>query len=146
MKYTNEVRVYYADTDAYQVVWHGAYLRWMEAARVELTNLLGLDLKQLQETGDILPVRDLSVKYKSSAKLDDIVKIETEIEECSPVKIVFKQIISNKETGEVNIEARVTCVAVNTHTGKMYRRIRIIFIMRAKNRLLRFKNRGLAIY
>lgn len=123
MKYTNEVRVYYADTDAYQVVWHGAYLRWMEASRVELTNLLGLDLKQLQETGDILPVRDLSVKYKSSAKLDDIVKIETEIEECSPVKIVFKQIISNKETGEVNIEARVTCVAVNTHTGKMYRRI-----------------------
>ena len=95
----------------------------MEASRVELTNLLGLDLKQLQETGDILPVRDLSVKYKSSAKLDDIVKIETEIEECSPVKIVFKQIISNKETGEVNIEARVTCVAVNTHTGKMYRRI-----------------------
>lgn len=123
MKYTNEVRVYYADTDAYQVVWHGAYLRWMEASRVELTNLLGLDLKQLQETGDILPVRDLSVKYKSSAKLDVIVKIETEIEECSPVKIVFKQIISNKETGEVNIEARVTCVAVNTHTGKMYRRI-----------------------
>ena len=123
MKYTNEVRVYYADTDAYQVVWHGAYLRWREAARVEVTNLLGLDLKQLQETGDILPVRDLSVKYKSSAKLDDIVKIETEIEECSPVKIVFKQIISNKETGEVNIEARVTCVAVNTHTGKMYRRI-----------------------
>ena len=123
MKFTNEVRVYYADTDAYQVVWHGAYLRWMEASRVELTNLLGLDLKQLQETGDILPVRDLSVKYKSSAKLDDIVKIETEIEECSPVKIVFKQIISNKETGEVNIEARVTCVAVNTHTGKMYRRI-----------------------
>ena len=33
MKYTNEVRVYYADTDAYQVVWHGAYLRWMEAAQ-----------------------------------------------------------------------------------------------------------------
>ena len=54
MKFTNEVRVYYADTDAYQVVWHGAYLRWMEASRVELTNLLGLDLKQLQETGDIL--------------------------------------------------------------------------------------------
>ena len=123
MKHTAEMRVYYADTDAYQVVWHGAYLRWMEAARVELTNLLGLDLKQLQETGDILPVRDLSIKYRLSAKLDDVLKIETEIEECSPVKIVFKQIIRNKETDAVNIEARVTCVAVNTHTGKMYRKI-----------------------
>lgn len=136
MKYTNEVRVYYADTDAYQVVWHGAYLRWMEAARVELTNQLGLDLKQLQETGDILPVRDLNVKYRLSAKLDDILKIETEIEECSPVKIVFKQIISNKETGEVNIEARVTCVAVNTHTGKMYRRIPDYIYNACKNQVV----------
>ena len=123
MKYTNEIRVYYADTDSYQVVWHGAYLRWMEAARVELCNMLGLDLKQLQETGDILPVLDLHVKYRLSAKLDDILKIETEIEECTPVKIVFKQVISNKDTGAVNIEAKITCVAVNTHTGKMYRKI-----------------------
>lgn len=123
MKYTNELRVYYADTDAYKVVWHGAYLRWMEAARVELTNRMGLDLNMMQEKGDILPVVELNIKYKVSAKLDDILIIETEIIECGPTKIVFEQTIKNKDTGVVNILANVTCVAVNTETGKMYRKI-----------------------
>ena len=29
-------KVQYADTDAYGVVWHGSYLRWMEEGRVKL--------------------------------------------------------------------------------------------------------------
>ena len=50
MKHIDEIRVYYADTDAYGVVWHGAYLRWMEAGRVNYTEkVLGLDLKKMQE-------------------------------------------------------------------------------------------------
>lgn len=123
MKYINELRVYYADTDAYQVVWHGAYLRWMEAARVELTNKAGLDLKLMQENFDVMPVVELNIKYKVSAKLDDILIIETEIKEAGPTKIVFSQTIKNKETNTTNLSAEVTCVAVNTKTGKMYRKL-----------------------
>ena len=123
MKYINELRVYYADTDAYKVVWHGAYLRWMEAARVELTNKAGLDLKLMQENYDVMPVVELNVKYKISAKLDDILVIETEIKEAGPTKIVFSQIIKNKNTGVINLTAEVTCVAVNTQSGKMYRKL-----------------------
>ena len=44
MKNTFETRVYYSDTDAYGVVWHGAYLRWLEKGRVDLCNDLGIDL------------------------------------------------------------------------------------------------------
>ncbi len=123
MKYINEQRVYYADTDAYKVVWHGAYLRWMEAARVELTNKAGLDLKKMQDNSDVMPVVELNIKYKVSAKLDDILVIETEITEAGPTRIVFAQTIKNKETGIVNVSAQVTCVAVNTETGKMYRKL-----------------------
>ena len=35
MKHTFEQKVYYSDTDAYGVVWHGSYLRWLEMGRVE---------------------------------------------------------------------------------------------------------------
>ena len=64
MKYTNEIRVYYADTDAYGVVWHGSYLRWMEAGRIEFTDkILGLDLKKMQDEGIVLPVVDINIKY-----------------------------------------------------------------------------------
>ena len=51
MTFTNEFRVYYADTDAYGVVWHGTYLRWLEAGRIEYTEkTFGLNLKTMQIT------------------------------------------------------------------------------------------------
>ena len=54
MKHTFEQRVYYSDTDAYGVVWHGTYLRWMEAARVEFCRVLGIDLVSMKENGNLL--------------------------------------------------------------------------------------------
>ena len=128
MKYTNEIRVYYADTDSYGVVWHGAYLRWLEAARVEYTDrVLGIDLKKLMENGILLPLVELNIKYKQSAKLDDRLILETEIEEMRPSAIVFKQTLKNKDTGVVNIFGTVTCVAVDTEKNKMFRRLPEIF-------------------
>lgn len=124
MKHINEIRVYYADTDAYGVVWHGAYLRWLEAGRIEYTDkVMGLDLKKMQEDGCILPVVELNIKYKVSAKLDDNLILETYVEDLRPSAIVFKQILKNKDTGIVNISATVTCVAVDTSTNKMFRRL-----------------------
>ena len=124
MKHTDEIRVYYADTDAYGVVWHGAYLRWLEAGRIEFTDkVMGIDLKKLQENGCVLPVVELNIKYKISAKPDDRLLLDTEIEQLRPSAIVFKQTLKNKETGIVNIIATVTCVAVDTKTNKMFRRL-----------------------
>ena len=124
MKHIDEIRVYYADTDAYGVVWHGAYLRWLEAGRIEYTDkVLGLDLKKMQEDGCILPVIELNIKYRLSAKLDENLILETEVEELRPSAIVFKQTLKNKDTGVINIVGTVTCVAVDTTTNKMFRRL-----------------------
>ena len=124
MKHISEIKVYYADTDAYGVVWHGSYLRWLEAGRVEYTDkLLGINLKKLQEEGCVLPLVDLNIKYKVSAKLDDDLILETEVSELRPSAIIFTQTLKNKDTGVVNIIATITCVAVDTQTGKMLRRL-----------------------
>ena len=48
MKNIFETKVYYSDTDAYGVVWHGAYLRWLEKGRADLCNTLGLDLVSMK--------------------------------------------------------------------------------------------------
>lgn len=48
MKHTFEQKVYYSDTDAYGVVWHGSYLRWLEMGRVEYCEDLGLNLIELE--------------------------------------------------------------------------------------------------
>ena len=64
-------KVYYSDTDAYGVVWHGSYLRWLEAGRVEWCEMLGHNLIDLENQNIVLPVTNLNVRYKASAKLND---------------------------------------------------------------------------
>ena len=121
MKHEFTQRVYYADTDAYEVVWHGTYLRWFEMGRVELCTLIGLDLKTMQAQDVAFPVTDINVKFKSSARLDDTVLVETWISKVTPLSCVFSQTIKNKETGLLRSSADVTVVAVNK-AGKLYRR------------------------
>ena len=122
MKHEFTQRVYYADTDAYGVVWHGSYLRWMEKGRVDLCDKLGLDLVELKKQDVAIPVTNMNVRYKSSAKLDDKVIVETWIEKVSPITVTFGQRIKNAQTGTVHILAEFETVAVNNE-GKLYRRM-----------------------
>lgn len=122
MKHEFTHRVYYADTDAYGVVWHGTYLRWMEMGRVELCDKLGLDLVELKKQDIAIPVTNMNVRYKASAKLDDRIIVETWISKLSPITVTFGQIIKNASTGQTFIVAEFETVAVN-NDGKIYRRM-----------------------
>jgi len=124
MKHIFERKVYYSDTDAYGVVWHGSYLRWLEAGRVEFCEeLSGHSLQELEENDVVLPVTNMNVKYKRSAKLNDIVVIETEISKYNGLTITFTQYVKSKDSGKVFIEATFDVVAISASTGKLYRRI-----------------------
>lgn len=122
MKHTFEQKVYYSDTDSYGVVWHGSYLRWLEMGRVELCNEIGLNINELHAQDIALPVVSLNVKYKSSARLEDVMIIETEIAEFKGFTVTFKQSIKSKETGKTFIEADFVVVAIS-NDGKLYRRM-----------------------
>ena len=122
MKHEMKQRVYYADTDAYSVVWHGTYLRWMEAARVEFCTQLGIDLVKLQKLDIAIPVTNINIRYKSSAVLDENVVVETTLTKLSPLTATFTQVIKNAETEQVHTLAEVAVVAVH-NDGKLYRRL-----------------------
>lgn len=122
MKHIFEQKVFYSDTDAYGVVWHGSYLRWLEMGRVGVCEMLGHNLIDLKEKDIVLPVVNLNVKYKMSAKLNDVVVTETELSEFNGFTVKFKQIIRSKETGKVCIDAEVSVVAIDNN-GKLYRKM-----------------------
>ena len=123
MKNVFETKVYYSDTDAYGVVWHGAYLRWMEKGRVDLCDNMGLDLVTLKNSDILMPVTNMNVRYKASARLNDSIIIETWIEKYNSLSITFKQVIKSKETGKVYIDALFDVVAISEASGKSYRRL-----------------------
>ena len=122
MKHTFEQKVYYSDTDAYGVVWHGSYLRWMEMGRVELCEEAGLNLINLEAQDIAMPVTNMNVRYKASARLNDVVVIETSIKEISPIRVTFEQIIRNKADGKLFIKAEFEVVAIH-NDGSIYRKL-----------------------
>ena len=120
MKHILNQKVFYSDTDAYGVVWHGSYLRWLEMGRVLWCEELGYNLIDLQNQDIVLPVTNINIKYKAPAKLNDDIIIETYIEKYNTLSVTFKQLIKRED--KVLIEASVDVVAVN-NSGKLYRRM-----------------------
>ena len=122
MKHIFETKVYYADTDAYGVVWHGTYLRWMEKGRVDLCDMLGLDLVAMKNNDVLLPVANMNVRYKASARLDDDIIIETRNEKFNSLSVTLGQHIKSKKDEKIYIKAEFDVVAIN-EAGKLYRRM-----------------------
>ena len=109
---TLNFKVQYADTDAYKVAWHGSYLRWMEAGRVDLLYKNNIDIKKLEEEQNIvMPVVEINIKYRQSAMLMDEIILETSIIEKNNVYVIFEQIIKNAE-GKVLTKATVKGVGI----------------------------------
>ena len=74
-----EYRVYYEDTDAQGVVYYANYLKFCERARTEYLRLLGYEQKELLDIGVIFIVRKVIVEYLKPANLDELIKIETRL-------------------------------------------------------------------
>lgn len=123
MEYIQEIRVLYSDTDAYGVVWHGAYTKWFEAARVGIVEQLGLELESLEKNNILFPVVEMNIRYKSSAKMNERIIIKTRIKEVKPVSITFEHNVYEKNTQTLRVNAQTTIVVINSETGKMYRRM-----------------------
>ncbi len=78
MPVTTQVRVRYAETDQMGIVYYANYLVWFELGRVELLRSLGLAYSRLErDHGCILPVIEAHCRYRSPARYDDEILIET---------------------------------------------------------------------
>ena len=76
------VRVYYEDTDAGGIVYHANYLRWFERARSDMLRLLGIDQRAALDAGEgAYAVSELAIRYRAPARLDDVVHVESRLEE-----------------------------------------------------------------
>ena len=104
-------RVYYEDTDAGGIVYHANYLRFMERGRAEWLRSLGLDQNILKTDYSILFVVVKSeVYYKSPARLDDQIKVFTEVKQLKRASVTFAQRIENSPVQLCVANNVVACV------------------------------------
>src|SRR5271156_4032699 len=74
------IRVRYAETDQMGVVYYANFFIWFELGRVELLRQLGFQYKQMEIDDDChIPVVAANCRYKSPARYDDELLLETSV-------------------------------------------------------------------
>lgn len=117
------VRVQPHHTDYAGVVWHGAYLAWMEEARVECLRSLGVEFVDWVNLGFDLPVVDLSLHYHRPLRMGMEACVKTRLEKTSGVRLNWRYEIQALENQEVCVTGQVTLVPVDMNKGKIMRRL-----------------------
>jgi acyl-CoA thioester hydrolase len=109
--FTWTVRVYYEDTDAGGIVYYANYLKFFERARTAWLRSLGIDQQALRDRdGAIFVVRNASVDYVASARLDDEVKLTLNVEKLGRASVEFAQQAWRGDTLLSSADVRVACV------------------------------------
>ncbi len=89
----------YYETDQMGIIHHSNYIKWMEEARMDLMEQIGLSYKQMEEMEIISPVLSVFCEYHSMVHFDDTVVIETKITKYNGIKMEVEYRMTDKETG-----------------------------------------------
>ena len=109
------VRVYYQHTDAGGVVYHANYLDFMECARTELLQSLGLDLGHLARHEHLLfMVHSAQIAYHRPARLNDMLSVSARVSRVGRARLVFAQSVRRGAEALVSAELTLACVDART--------------------------------
>ena len=113
------VRVYYEDTDFTGVVYHAAYLKFIERGRSDFLRLCGIHHAELSDGvhGEVLAfaVRRMEIDFHAPARVDDLLEIVTRLESARGARLCLTQEVRRAET--LLFSASVT-VAVISAEGR----------------------------
>jgi len=111
MTHSMPLRVYYEDTDAAGIVYYANYLKFAERGRTEMMRALGFAHSSIRaETGIIFTVRRLSADYRSPARLDDALSVDTRIFGIGGATLLLDQEIRRDGNVLVALELLLACV------------------------------------
>ncbi|WP_274423072.1 tol-pal system-associated acyl-CoA thioesterase [Chelativorans sp. YIM 93263] len=107
-------RVYFADTDFTGVVYHARYLEFLERGRSDFLRLSGVHHSELADGshGEKLAwvVRRMEIEFRRPARVDDIVAVETRVEDVSGARVFMDQELRHGE--ELLVSARVEAAII----------------------------------
>ena len=114
-----ELSVYYEDTDLAGIVYYANYLKFIERARSEWVQALGIDQMRLKaEYGVVFAVRRIEADYLQAAKFGDRLQVRTRVLELTGARVRLEQKVE-RDT-ETLFTANVTLIAL-TEGGKATR-------------------------
>jgi acyl-CoA thioester hydrolase len=100
-----------------QRVYHGAFVAYLEVARVEALRSVGFPYKKMEDSGTLLPVKSMEMEFIKPVEYDEELKIVTRVMECPTARIKFGYEVFNA-AGDLVLRASTDLVFVEATSGK----------------------------
>lgn len=122
--FIHPVQVYPHHTDYAGIVWHGAYITWMEEARVAaLKALSGLAFADFVAMGCDLPVVGLTLRYHRAATMGTNLQVKTRLQAVEAVRLPWEYRIESEDGSLLYLTGTVTLAPVDPQRGRVLRRL-----------------------
>jgi len=118
IRHITQIRVRYADTDQMKMVYYGKYFEYFEEARSDLLRSIGMSYSEIEKGGTYLPVIEAFAKYKQSARYDDLISVETVVDEVPVARIRLNYRIFREGEQEPMVEGYTVHSFLSAGTGK----------------------------
>ena len=76
----------YYETDTMKIVHHSNYIRWMEEARVDMLEQVGLGYDTMEKEGVLSPVLSVECEFKGMTRFAETVEIRVRLEKYTGVR------------------------------------------------------------
>ncbi|MCQ2248962.1 MAG: acyl-CoA thioesterase [Treponema sp.] len=94
-------KVNYHETDKMGITHHSNYIKYMEEARVEFLEKIGLPFETVEAEGIGSPVVSLGIDYKHPTEFSDVIRIEVSLLEYNGLKMKVGYKMVNEKTGDL---------------------------------------------
>ena len=109
--------VEFYDLDPMNVVWHGNYIKYLEAARCDMLEKIGYTYEDMRKENYAYPVAKMELKFIKSATFKQRLNVKTTLQELEPA-LIIKYEITDEETREKLFQAQSMQIRVNIETGE----------------------------
>jgi acyl-CoA thioester hydrolase len=101
------LKVRHYEVDGYGHVNHANYVHYLETARVEALEALGLSLDEMRRQGYLIVAAELAVRYHAAARAGDTLEVASRIREIRGARSVWVQEIREATRQRLLVTAEV---------------------------------------
>jgi acyl-CoA thioester hydrolase len=115
--------VYPQHTDYSGAAWHGAYIGWLEEARVHSLRSIGIDFADLVAAGCDLPVVEMALRHHRSLRMGERAIVKARMQNLDSIRIKWEYEIQSVDREILYLTGTVTLVPVDREKGKIMRQL-----------------------
>ncbi|MDR2036762.1 MAG: acyl-CoA thioesterase [Bacteroidales bacterium] len=110
---TVHIKVRFSEVDSMNIVWHGAYVKYLEDGRESFGKKYGITYQDVLESGYYIPIVKLNCVYQLPLRYGDSAIVETRFINSDAAKILFDYSIYRESDQALILEASSMQVFLN---------------------------------